>query len=344
MDIEAVAAEFPSATGYLDTATMGLPPARATAALHAAIDAWQAGAASAPGYDAAVERSRELFAGLVGVPPAWVAVGGQVASFTGLVAASLPAGAEVVCVEGEFTSVLFPFLARDDLRVRIVAPDALAAAIGPATALAAVSAVQSSDGSVTDLDGVRDAVAAHRARLLVDATQAVGWLPVDARAADYLVCGAYKWLLAPRGSAFLSVRPEHWETLRPIHASWYGAPEPYEAIYGGPLRLAADARRFNVSPAWLSWVGTAEALELIAQVGVEAIHAHDVALADRVRTGLGQPPGDSAIVSLAVDDAQAERLRASGVRFSIRDGRARLAFHLYSHGADVETVLAVLGR
>jgi len=340
--IDLSAGQFPSAAGYLDTSTLGLPPARAADALRAAIDAWQAGTAGAPGYDAAVERSRSAFADLVGVPAEWVATGGQVSSFVGLVAASLPAGAEVLAVEGEFTSVLFPFLARADLRVRIVPPGQLAAAVDGATALVAVSAVQSSDGTLADLEAITQAVRAHDARLLVDATQAVGWLPTDARAADYLVCGAYKWLLSPRGTAFFSVRPEHWATLRPVHANWYGTPDPYNGIYGGPLRLADDARRFNVSPAWLPWVGTAAALDLVCEVGVDAIHAHDVALAARVRDGLTLPASGSAIVSVAVTDARAARLREAGVRFSIRDGRARFAFHLYNTEADADAVLEAL--
>jgi len=289
-----------------------------------------------------VERSRSAFADLVGVPAEWVATGGQVSSFVGLVAASLPAGAEVLAVEGEFTSVLFPFLARADLRVRIVPPAELAAAVDGATALVAVSAVQSSDGTLADLEAITQAVRAHDARLLVDATQAVGWLPTDARAADYLVCGAYKWLLSPRGTAFFSVRPEHWATLRPVHANWYGTPDPYNGIYGGPLRLADDARRFNVSPAWLPWVGTAAALDLVCEVGVDAIHAHDVALAARVRDGLALPASGSAIVSVAVTDARAARLREAGVHFSIRDGRARFAFHLYNTEADADAVLEAL--
>ena len=47
----------------------------------------------------------------------------------------------------------------------------------------------------------------------------------------------------------------------------------------------ADARRFDLSPAWLSWVGAAPALALLEEVGVEAIHAHDVGLAEPLPRG-----------------------------------------------------------
>ena len=52
-----------------------------------------------------------------------------------------------------------------------------------------------------------------------------------------------------------------------------------------------------MSPAWFSWVGTQPALEAIERIGIDAIHAHDVALANRFRAGVGLEPGDSAIVS-----------------------------------------------
>src|SRR3712207_7087147 len=55
---------------------------------------------------------------------------------------------------------------------------------------------------------------------------------------------------------------------------------PYTTLFRSP----ADARRLDVSPAWLDWVGTAAALEYVEAAGVEAIHAHDVGLANRLRS------------------------------------------------------------
>ena len=63
-----------------------------------------------------------------------------------LAAASAPAGAEVLCVDGDFSSVVGPFLARGDLRVRHVPLDRLADAIGPDTWLVVVLARAVRDG------------------------------------------------------------------------------------------------------------------------------------------------------------------------------------------------------
>ena len=67
--------------------------------------------------------------------------------------------------------------------------------------------------------------------------------------------GGYKWLLSPRGTAYFTVRPEHMDEVVPHTAGWYAGHLPWESIYGTPLRLADDARRFDVSPAWHCWVG-----------------------------------------------------------------------------------------
>ena len=334
---------FPGARGYLDTATLGLPCPATLEALAGVTRDWTAGRANAVAYDDDVLRSREAFARLAGVPAARVAVAGQVSSFVGLVAASLPAGARVLLPEGEFTSVLFPFLARGDLDVRLAPLAGLADAVGAGTALVAFSAVQSADGAVADRSAITAAARAAGARTLVDVTQSAGWMAIDAASADYVVCGTYKWLLCPRGTAFLAGTEEALAVLPALHAGWYAGEDRWASIYGAPLRLAHDARRLDLSPAWLCWAGTAPALELIERLGVAAIGAHDVALAAALRAAAGVPENGSAIVSLPLDDAASARLRAADVRFSVRDGRARLAFHLYNDADDLGLVLDTLG-
>jgi selenocysteine lyase/cysteine desulfurase len=279
------------------------------------------------------------------VSAADVAVGSQVSPFAGLVALSLPRGARVVCAHEDFTSLLFPFLVARErgVRVDLVPLDRVAEAVDGGTALVAVSAVQSQDGRVAALDAIAAAAAHHGARTYVDGSQACGWLPLDAGRFDYVACAGYKWLLGLRGTAFFAVRPQAAERLTPHLAGWYAGREPMETMYGGPLRLAGDARRLDVSPAWLNWVAHAPALELLEQVGIAAIHDHDVALANRFRAGLGLPPSDSAIVSVGLADGAADRLRDAGVMFAGRGGALRFSFHLYTSAADVDRALEVLG-
>jgi len=156
-----------------------------------------------------------------------------------------------------------------------------------------------------------------------------------------VVVAAYKWLMAPRGAAFGYFSPAVRDRMTPILAGWYAGADPHDSYYGPPLRLAPDARRFDVSPAWFSFVGAAPAMDLLLRLGVDRVNAHNVALANRFRAGLGLPVGDSAIVSTDVPDAE-RKLAAAGVRAAVRGGRVRVSFHVYTTTADVDRALDAL--
>jgi selenocysteine lyase/cysteine desulfurase len=168
---------------------------------------------------------------------------------------------------------------------------------------------QSADGHLVDLDALR-AVREVGTRVVLDATQSVGWLPAPLGWADAVVCAGYKWLLCPRGVAWMAVHPSS--------TSYRSTPTGTRAatsgpdVYGLPLRLAGSARRFDTSPTWFSHVGAAAALPWLACLNREAVHVHCVELADAVGAGLDLQPAGSAIVTLHRLDA-AERLAAAGV-------------------------------
>jgi selenocysteine lyase/cysteine desulfurase len=331
--------------GYFDTASYGLPPRPAMDALQVVLADWRAGRTSWEPWDLAVSRARETFARLVGVLASEVAVGAAVSAQLGLVASALPAKARVLVPDCEFTSNLFPWLVQADrgIEVSAVPLARVAEAIDATTTLVAFSLVQSASGEIAPADDIVAAARHHGALVAVDATQACGWLPFDATRFDAVAVHAYKWLMSPRGSSFLALSRDLQERVRPLAAGWYAGADPHASYYGPPLRLATDARRYDISPAWFSWVGTAPVLEVIEQSGIPAIQAHNVRLAGRLRQGLGLPPGDSAIVSAAVPGAEAKLGRA-GIRASTRAGRTRLACHIYTTDQDVDDALTALAN
>ncbi len=334
---------FAPEPGWLNTASYGLPPTPAWEALQSALEDWRGGRTSWEGWDESVGVARAAFARLVGVDPSDVAIGSAASQFVGLVAAALPAGGLVLAPEIEFGSNLFPYQMHEarGVEVETVPLDKLADRIDESVDVVAVSAVQSATGEVSDLADLGSRARAAGALLVVDATQAIGWLPVDVSAVDMLVCSGYKWLCGLRGTAFCYVAPHLRDRLPPLAAGWYAAEDIHRNYYGPRLDLAGDARRFDLSPAWHCWVTAAPALEVIERVGVERIHEHDVRLANRFRAGLGLAPSSSAIVTADVPEAESKLARA-GIRAASRAGYLRVSFHLYTTETDVDEALGAL--
>ncbi|KUI30433.1 aminotransferase class V-fold PLP-dependent enzyme, partial [Mycobacterium sp. GA-2829] len=321
---QAFGAEFSGAAGFLNSPTYGLPPQFLVRALHDALAAWQAGTLDAKDFDQPVRDARAGYAALVGVPVSSVALAGSASAALGLVAAALPDGSRGATVAGEFTSTTFPFAAQAGRGVTLteLSADELVATAADYDFVTA-SVAQSATGAVLDLAALRAAVAGTGTWTILDVTQAAGWKRLELGWADVTVASVYKWLLAPRGAAFLSVGARPAAAMTPHGANWYAGEQPWESIYGLPLRLAADARRFDTSPAWFSVLGAGLTLPWLASLDAAAVEAHTVGLAERLRAELGQAPHPSAIVSLPASGA-AERLQQAGIRAAVRAGAVRV--------------------
>ena len=348
--LSAVQQRFPSVPGYLSACTSGLPAHSTTAAMRSFIDEWSTGRMDAHSISTQVEECRALFASLVGVDAERVAVGTQASQFASVVATAVPDNGEVLCVTGDFASLTHPFELEQHrgVTVRYVALEALAAEVRPETSLVAWSHVQSASGAVSDAAAICATAAAVGALTCVDLTQAVGWLPVAAGDFDITICHAYKWLCAPRGSAFMTVRAGLDDALRPVAAGWYSADDPWSSCYAGHTPLAAGAGRFDLSPAWPVIAGTVAALETfaaIAAIDPALAHTHALDLANATREGLGYTAGDSAIVTWRdADGADLAAMTRAGIVASGRAGNARVSFHLWNTPDDVAQLITALGR
>jgi selenocysteine lyase/cysteine desulfurase len=338
---QAFGAEFVGAEGFLNSPTYGLPPQFLFEALQDCMRSWQAGTMDAAAFDEPVAAGRAGYAALVGSPVDSVAMAGNVSAALGLVAAAIPDGSRVATLVGEFTSTTFPFAAQEGRGVTVTELDSdeLVTTASDYDVVTA-SLVQSANGAVLDVEALRQTVAGTDTITVVDVTQAVGWKNVDLPWADVTVAAVYKWLLAPRGIAWMALSDRVADVMTPHAANWYAGQEPWQSIYGLPLRLAATARRFDASPAWFSALGAGLTLPWLASLDRDAVEAHSLSLARRLRSELDLPPEESAIVSIPT--AAADRLRQAGIRASIRAGAVRVGFHLYNTDDDLDRLLDVL--
>ena len=322
---------------------------------------WESGEFSWRAWERQAHATRALFARLIGADERDVALRSSFAECAATVARSLPPGTVVVGAR-EFRSNLFPWLA---LRARghevvevpatdgVVRTESLVRAIDERTALVTVTEVQSSNGFRVRLDDIAARCRAVGARLFVNLTQSLGALRFDVADArpDYVAAVSYKWLLGPRGAAWLYVRPERLDELEPLAPNWKSVPDPYAEYYGGPMDLADDARRLDASLAWFPWVGARAALELLATVDPAAVEERALSLARAFREEarrasfvLVPEEAPSHIVGVRVPDPDGvkARLAARNVVAAVRGGFLRIGFHAFNDERDLAAALAAL--
>ncbi|WP_082545096.1 aminotransferase class V-fold PLP-dependent enzyme [Sphingopyxis sp. Root1497] len=217
------------------------------------------------------------------------------------------------------------------------------------------------------LDVARAAELAHRvgAELLVDGCQAVPRLPVDVAAlgCDYYVFSGHK-LYGPTGIGVLW--SDKLDTLLP----WQGGGSMINRVTFEKTTYAPAPTRFEAgTPAIIEALGLAAAVEYVEAIGVEAIHAHEVALVGNLREQLARrnsitlfgPENSAGIVSFAMAGVHPHDigtiLDESGV--AIRAGHhcaqplmehlgvpatARASFGVYSNSDDVAALIEGLSR
>ena len=305
---------------YLNTASFGLPPRPAWDALQTALDDWRTGRTSWEHWGDATDAARASFARLSASNRARSRSGQRSRGSSAWSPPSLPAGSRVLAPDVEFTSTLFPFLVqerrgvtvrtvprsrarrrhrRDDRRRRLQRrPDGDRRGGRPGGDLSRSSRPRRADRCRRNpglrLAPARRSTLRHRRG---------GRLQVAARAPRHGLHGR-------RAGAARRDRADCGRVVSPARTST-------PRTSARRLRLAADARRLDTSPAWHSWVGAAPALALLEEIGVEAIHAHDLGLANRFRAGLGLEAADSAIVFVDAPRAE-ERLARAGIRAAMR--------------------------
>lgn len=329
--------------GYLNTASIGVPPPAAVEAVAAVTAAWANGKLTFGGWFSETQLTRASIATLLAVPQEWVSLGSSSAPLLGSVAAGLPDGARVLAPENEHNSNLIPYVnqAHRGVTIELVKLSELAERVTLDTTLVSCSAVQSLTGEVADIVAIRAATAACGALFCLDASQGCGWLPLSGASADVIVCSMYKWLCTPMGGAFMVMRPEVAARFRPVTPSWASMEDPAAPPYGADMRMPPSGRKFDTVPNLISMIAARQSIDALLSIGVDTIHRHDVALANRFRAGLKLAPSNSAIVALPWEGA-AKRLAAAGVVATEWRGNLRLSFHVYNDESDVDAALDVL--
>ena len=204
------------------------------------------------------------------------------------------------------------------------------------TKLIAVTHVPTNGGLVNPAAEIGAVARAHGIPFLLDACQSVGQLPLDVEAigCDMLSATGRKFLRGPRGTGFLYVRRAILDRLRPPFLDLHSARWTGEREYA----IEQGATRFEM---WESSIacrlGLGAAADYALAVGVEAIAARIVTLAETLRVRL------AAIPDVAVHDLG--RVRCGIVTFTVPGVTAReAAARLRAQGINTSVSTAPFAR
>jgi selenocysteine lyase/cysteine desulfurase len=279
---------------------------------------------------------------------------------------------EVVCVAGDFPATVVPWrsLERKGVRVKLIGDgdgmvdaEAVSKAIGTHTRVVCLSWVFSFFGHAVDIASIAHVCRDRGVWCVVNASQAVGARPlnVESLGIDALACCGYKWLCGPYATGFGWLRPDlraqldypqpHWlraQTSRGLNRALdYSMPDDTTA---SAFDVFCNANFFNFAP-------FTAAVEMLAEISVERIAVHDQQLIDELIASLDGSKyqllsplsGEqrSTLVYLSHQDPHANEGVAQGLKqrritIAEREGRLRVAPHLYNSSQDIARLLDAL--
>jgi cysteine desulfurase/selenocysteine lyase len=315
------------------------------------------------------QRARELVAGLLKVKPEHIAFMRNTSDGLSTIANGIKwqRGDNIVSFEREFPSNFYPWRRiRDEFGVQIrLCPersgryglDEFVSLIDSNTKVVAISAVQYGSGYSSDLRRIGRAARAAGALFVVDIIQAFGAKTLDMEYVDAAAGSSHKWLCAPEGCGIIYLSARAREMIRPTLVGW-------TSIDGWDKFSSGESKWYDNALAWETgtgpsslFFGLVSSLELLRSVGIENIENHLAKLTDYLCERLqeknyeivsSRAPGErSQIVcidhrgGLAANDIY-HNLEAKKIVVSSREGRIRIAPHLFNDLEDINRLIEAL--
>ncbi|MEP7294505.1 MAG: aminotransferase class V-fold PLP-dependent enzyme [Chloroflexota bacterium] len=316
------------------------------------------------------EAARHAFAGLVNAEPNEVAVTTSVSAGVSALASAFDFSGErnkVVVSDFEFPTIGQIWHAQEARGAQVVHVAAagnsiplsrFADAIDERTAIVSITHVCFRNGAKLDIPAIVELAHAKGALVLVDGYQAIGTMPVDVKAlkVDFLVGGVLKYLLASAGLAYLYVRKELLDGLKPTAVGWFSQENIFamDIYHNTPSH---SARRFESgTPPVPNTYAAVAGIKLIQSVGVEKIERQIGELTGAIKEGVMRrgfnlvspvdPAKHGALITVRSHkvDLLVKWLANDGIITSSRDDNLRISPHFYNEPHDIDCLIDGLSK
>lgn len=314
---------------------------------------------------------RHRLARLLNVAPQQIAITHNTAEGLNVIAQGFPfqPGDRVISGGKEYPANIYPWMNLAHKGVELVLvperegridPEDIEHELKQGAALVSLSFVNWCSGFRNDLDSIAALCRGAGVPLVVDGAQGVGALPLypAATGISALACPAWKWLWGPSGLAFLYMEPTFMERIRPVFVGADGVAGA-ERLLDYRLQPRADMRRFEYAtknfPAIILF---AACLELSLELGILHIEERLLEVTDQFRMAVKDAGGQifgawpaqrsSGIFSFTHPARDAEQIKSGlvkrGAVVNTRDGRVRVAPHIYLDGEDAARFATLLAE
>ncbi len=319
-----------------------------------------------PGWLAEIERFRGAMARLLGARIDNICPQANVSSAVAKILHALPARHgrnRLLLCEEDFPSIGFVLKAAAKVGYEpIFIPRGAAAediqtwqaSLDDRTQLALITHAFSNRSARLPVQQITQIAREHGVVSIVDATQTLGVIPINVAdwSADFLVGSSVKFLCGGPGAGFLWMADSAIAMSEPVDTGWFSHEDPF-AFDIHDFRPAANALRFwGGTPSIAPFVVASAAVELLLDIGVEAIYASNQALISQLHDRVPSAVIASTrtlntranTVLLRVTDVEGAKFALHEARIfaDLRDDCVRVSPHLYNDLNDIECLVIAL--
>ena len=318
--------------------------------------------------------SRELAARLLNAVPEEIGFVGPTSLALSFVAGGLAFKKHdnVLVYLDDYPANVYPWMALADKGVEVrflnvrelgrIRPMDIIGQVDEQTRLVALASCHFVAGYRIDLNAIGQALRERNILFCVDAIQTLGAFPTTVEYIDFLAADGHKWLLGPCAAGIFYVRKEIQDRLHPSALGWHNVRCP-NYVAQEQMVLRTDARRYEAGTQnLLGYVGLNAAMELLLEIGIDAIAAELLrkrallvpalqAKGYTILHGDISPANASGIVTFYREGADmaalGAKLEAASIVASLRAGRdgrkyLRLSPHFYNTDSELQRALELL--